>query len=136
MKELPLNIAIAQINPRVGDFLGNAAKLIEFAKDAKSAGAQCLIAPNFALSGAPLGDLAARADFQEACENAQNDLSKQLQEIGICCVFGGLQSGINKILLLENGAIKTIKNIRPAIASTRTTSIIVKPDLLLFLNIT
>jgi len=40
-----VNIALGQINPTVGDFSGNSAKIIAFAQRARSAGAGLVLFP-------------------------------------------------------------------------------------------
>ena len=42
---MPLKIAIAQINATVGDFAGNAARILDFAERAREQGADLLLTP-------------------------------------------------------------------------------------------
>jgi NAD+ synthase len=59
-----LNIAMAQLNPIVGDIAGNGAMLLA-ARDAASAlGADLIVAPELFLSGYPPEDLVMRSAFQ------------------------------------------------------------------------
>ena len=52
-----MRIAIGQMNATVGDFAGNIARAVDYAMSARRAGADLLVLPAFALSGAPLFDL-------------------------------------------------------------------------------
>ena len=44
-----MKIAIAQLNPLIGDLSGNAAKILEMAQTAKSGGASLLLTPELSL---------------------------------------------------------------------------------------
>ena len=50
---MPLHIAIAQINPTVGDLPGNARLIVEAARAAHAQGAQLLLTPELAVCGYP-----------------------------------------------------------------------------------
>ena len=76
-----IRIAIAQINPTVGDIRGNAAKILDYAFQAKQAGASLMLTPELALCGYPPEDLLMRQDFNLACEEALTALAKTLPEI-------------------------------------------------------
>ena len=58
-----MKIALGQINPTVGDFSGNAAKIIQFALEARSAGAGLILFPELAVCGYPPRDLVERPSF-------------------------------------------------------------------------
>ena len=58
-----MRIALAQVNCRVGDVVGNANRLLAAAAEARAAGADLLVTPELALSGYPPEDLLLRADF-------------------------------------------------------------------------
>jgi NAD+ synthase/NAD+ synthase (glutamine-hydrolysing) len=62
-----MKIAVAQINPTVGDFAGNAAKIRQAVDAARAAGARLVVAPEMALSGYPAEDLWLRDDFCDQC---------------------------------------------------------------------
>lgn len=65
---MSLHIAVAQINPTVGDLAGNADRLIGAIEKAREAGADILLAPELALAGYPPEDLLLRPDFYFSCE--------------------------------------------------------------------
>jgi len=75
---MKLRLALAQVNPTVGDLAGNAALIIKRAQDARAAGAHIAIFPEMVLTGYPVEDLALRPSFQAASMSA---LVKLAQEI-------------------------------------------------------
>ena len=52
-----MKIALAQINPTVGDIDGNIKKILEFSRQAKMAGADLVVFPELAIIGYPPRDL-------------------------------------------------------------------------------
>ncbi len=66
---MQIKIALAQMNPTLGDLAGNAAQIVSLAQQAALAGAVLLVTPELALCGYPPEDLALRADFYD--ENAR-----------------------------------------------------------------
>jgi NAD+ synthase (glutamine-hydrolysing) len=61
-----IRIALAQINPTVGDFAGNAAKIIANIERARAAGADIVAFPELSLPGYPPEDLLLKPQFIEA----------------------------------------------------------------------
>ena len=78
-----LRIALAQINPTVGDLAGNTALVLESARAASAAGAHVLAAPELALTGYPIEDLALRSSFVQASRAALEGLTRRLVEEGL-----------------------------------------------------
>lgn len=76
-----MKIAIAQINCTVGDFVGNTAKILAAADQAKQAGADLIITPELALSGYPPQDLLLRTEFYLACDKALENLVHIVKDI-------------------------------------------------------
>jgi NAD+ synthase (glutamine-hydrolysing) len=70
----PFHIALAQINPVVGDLSGNAKLIGEAAAVAHRSGAKLLITPELALTGYPPEDLLLRPAFIEAAADALDQL--------------------------------------------------------------
>jgi NAD+ synthase (glutamine-hydrolysing) len=88
-----LPIALAQVNPTVGDLQGNAAMILEAAAEAADIGARLAVFPEMALTGYPVEDLALRPSFQEAARQAVAELARQLLTAGLgdlTCVVGYL----------------------------------------------
>ena len=73
-----LRIAIAQINPLVGDLTVNRQKIRLAAVDAARAGAQLLLTPELSLCGYPPEDLLLRPDFYRASAQALHELAGEL----------------------------------------------------------
>ncbi len=70
-----MRVALAQVNPTVGDLAGNRGLLEEAAAKAAAAGAEVLLAPELALAGYPPMDLLEREGF----------VRDQLRELDILC---------------------------------------------------
>jgi NAD+ synthase (glutamine-hydrolysing) len=67
---MKLRLALAQINPTVGDLAGNAALITKYTRDAAGASADVLVFPEMVLTGYPVEDLAMRASFRSASKAA------------------------------------------------------------------
>lgn len=70
-----MKLAIAQLNPTVGDIAGNCALLLQAACEAYSAGAALLLTPEMSICGYPAEDLVLRQDFCNACADALHQLA-------------------------------------------------------------
>jgi NAD+ synthase (glutamine-hydrolysing) len=78
-----MKIAIAQINCTVGDLSGNAAKIVDYARQAAAAGATLMLTPELALTGYPPEDLLLRDDFYQACRVTLRQLAAALPEMTV-----------------------------------------------------
>ncbi|RCJ23993.1 NAD+ synthase [Nostoc sp. ATCC 43529] len=113
-----MKIAIAQINPTIGDLLGNAQQILEAAQRAASGGARLLLTPELSLCGYPPRDLLLNPSFVEAMkitlQNLAQDLPANLAvlvgtvEQNITAHITGGKSLFNSIALLENGEVKQV----------------------------
>ena len=65
-----MKIAVAQLNPMLGDLVGNVERILQYDEQAKAAGASLLVTPELALCGYPPEDLLFRRDFRVACAAA------------------------------------------------------------------
>ena len=86
---MKLRVALAQINPTVGDLVGNAALICTYTDQAKKAGADVIVFPEMVLTGYPVEDLAMRASFRSASKAALAQLVNSLDP-SIVCVVGYL----------------------------------------------
>jgi len=75
---MKLRLALAQVNPTVGDLAGNAALINKRAHDARAAGAHIAIFPEMVLTGYPVEDLALRPSFQAASKSALAKLAREI----------------------------------------------------------
>ncbi len=73
-----LRIALAQINPVVGDLAGNARLIRAAVGEGAAQGAQLVLVPEMALTGYPIEDLALRPSFQDAARQALDALAHDL----------------------------------------------------------
>lgn len=113
-----MKIAIAQINPTIGDLLLNAQKILEAAQRAASSGARLLLTPELSLCGYPPRDLLLNPSFVEAMgitlQNLAQDLPPNLAvlvgtvEQNLEASITGGKSLFNSIALLENGQVKQV----------------------------
>ncbi|MGQ0842234.1 NAD+ synthase [Actinokineospora sp.] len=77
-----LRIALAQVNPTVGDLAGNADTVVEWTRKAVEAGANLVVFPEMVLTGYPVEDLAMRGSFGHASRAALDALAARLGEAG------------------------------------------------------
>jgi NAD+ synthase (glutamine-hydrolysing) len=91
-----LRIALAQINPTVGDLAGNAGLILGAAERAAREGAHLLAVPEMALTGYPVEDLALRPSFVKAARAAMDELAERLdgRGLGELVVVAGYLDGI------------------------------------------
>ena len=77
-----LRVALAQINPTVGDLDGNADLIAAAVAEAAEAGAHLVVTPEMCLTGYPIEDLAFRPSFVDASRAAMEGLAARLAEAG------------------------------------------------------
>ncbi|MFA9272520.1 MAG: nitrilase-related carbon-nitrogen hydrolase, partial [Baekduiaceae bacterium] len=76
-----LRIALAQLNPVVGDIAGNEAKVLSALDDARAQGAQLAVFPELVLSGYPPEDLLLKEHFLRDCRAALDRVAAQVRDI-------------------------------------------------------
>ena len=77
-----IRVALAQINPTVGDLKKNADLVSKHAFDAANAGAVIVVYPEMILTGYPVEDLANRASFRDASIAAVSELATRINNEG------------------------------------------------------
>jgi NAD+ synthase (glutamine-hydrolysing) len=77
-----IRVALAQINPTVGDLSKNADLVSKYAFDAANAGAAIVVYPEMVLTGYPVEDLANRPSFRSASLAAIESLAKRINDEG------------------------------------------------------
>jgi NAD+ synthase/NAD+ synthase (glutamine-hydrolysing) len=111
-----VKIALGQINPTVGDFSGNAAKIIQLATEARSAGAGLILFPELAVCGYPPRDLVERPSFVERNRATVERIAAQTVGIAVICGMvtpAEAQSGktvMNSAALLRDGHIAFVQS--------------------------
>jgi len=111
-----VKIALGQINPTVGDFSGNAAKITQFAQQARSAGAGLILFPELAVCGYPPRDLVERPWFVERNRTTVEQIARDTNGIAVICGMvtpADAESGksvMNSAAFLRDGRIEFIQS--------------------------
>jgi NAD+ synthase len=104
-----LRIAVAQLNPIVGDVAGNLAKAREARADAARHGADLVLFTELFIAGYPPEDLVLKPAFLAACERAANDFAADTADGGPGVIIGTplkRKSGThNSIIFADGGKI-------------------------------
>ena len=107
-----LKIALAQLNPTVGDVAGNAGKVRRARDQAATMGADIVAFPELFLAGYPPEDLVLKPAFQTACRSAVEALARESTN-GPALLVGTpwVEDGklYNAYVLLSGGAIEAIR---------------------------
>jgi NAD+ synthase (glutamine-hydrolysing) len=106
-----MKIALAQINPKVGDITGNLTKISEFARKAKEGGAALAIFPEMAICGYPPKDLLLKESFVKANLEALEQLARMRLELALIVGFVDINQGkgrplFNACAYIADGQIK------------------------------
>ena len=108
-----LSIALAQINPAAGNLAANASRLRSARAEAAARGADLVVCPAAAVSGAPLLDLAALPAFLDAVQATVQALAEDTADGGPALLVGAPWRGElgihNAALLLDGGKIATVR---------------------------
>jgi NAD+ synthase (glutamine-hydrolysing) len=111
-----VKIALGQINPTVGDFAGNANKMIDFARRAQVAGAGLILFPELSVCGYPPRDLVERPSFVVKNWETVERIAAETRGIAVIC---GLvtpaeadtgKSVMNSAALLRDGKIDFLQS--------------------------
>src|SRR4051794_21639682 len=78
-----LRIALAQVNPTVGDLTGNAGIVRSTTRAARDAGARLVVFPEMMLTGYPIEDLVFRQSIVAASRAAVQRLAVDLADDGL-----------------------------------------------------
>jgi NAD+ synthase len=108
-----LRLALAQLNPVMGDLAGNAAKALKARQAARSLGADAVIYPELFVSGYPPEDLVQKPAFVAAVERTVEELAKATADGGPAMIVGtpwpGERRPYNSVALLHNGRIEALR---------------------------
>jgi len=77
-----VKLALAQINPTVGDFTGNAEKILQFADRAAKHGADLVVFPELAVCGYPPADLLEKQAFVRRAGEVVDQIAAWTSEAG------------------------------------------------------
>jgi NAD+ synthase (glutamine-hydrolysing) len=110
-----VRIALAQIDPTVGDVEGNAAKVAEWIGRAAAAGAELTIFPELCIPGYPAEDLYLKRHFVEANVRAVERLAAGVWETTALVGFaepvadgGDHRHAHNSLAVLEGGEVRAV----------------------------
>ena len=103
---MKLRVALAQINPTVGDLAGNAGLIADSIKSAQEADANLIVFPEMIVTGYPVEDLALRPSFQAASIRAVQEIAASITG-DIVAVVGYLDQGPkNAVAVIHDGKIR------------------------------
>jgi NAD+ synthase (glutamine-hydrolysing) len=111
-----VKIAVGQINPTVGDFAGNAEKIIQFSHQAHAEGAGLIMFPELSICGYPPRDLVERASFVAHNRETVERIAAETRGIAVIC---GLvtpaqaesgKSAMNSAALLRDGQVAFLQS--------------------------
>ena len=108
-----MKIALAQINPTVGDFTGNLEKIIAASRRAAALGARLAVFSELAICGYPPADFLEKPSFLARCRTAVNELSAATSGLS-CAVAAGValpaspdagKPAVNAAVLVDGGQL-------------------------------
>ena len=108
-----LSIAIAQLNPVVGDISGNAERARRARAQAAEQGADLVVFPELFIAGYPPEDLVLKPAFWAACREAIEKLARESADGGPALLIGTpwLDDGklYNAVALIDGGRIAALR---------------------------
>jgi NAD+ synthase (glutamine-hydrolysing) len=111
-----VKIALAQINPTIGDFSGNAKKIIQYSQRALAAGAGLAVFPEMSVCGYPARDWVERPVFVNKCRETAEHIARNTRGIAVICGYatpGQSETGksvLNSAALLRDGKIDFVQS--------------------------
>ncbi len=108
-----MKIALAQINPTVGDFTGNLKKIVDASRRASDLGARLAVFSELAICGYPPADFLEKPSFLARCRTAVDELAETTRGLSIAVLAGvalkaDSHSGkpaVNAAVLLDGGRL-------------------------------
>ncbi|HMC49903.1 MAG TPA: NAD+ synthase [Solirubrobacterales bacterium] len=110
-----MRVALAQIDPTVGDVDGNAAKVAEWIGRAEAEGAELTIFPELCIPGYPAEDLYLKRHFVAANQRAVEELARNVRDTTALVGFaepvaggGDFRHAHNSLAVLADGAVRAV----------------------------
>lgn len=111
-----MKVALAQLNYTIGDFEGNAQKIVEAIVRAKSSGAELVVFSELSVTGYYPHDLLEKKEFIHKAEAAVNEIAKHC--VGIAAVVGAPRINVhergknlyNSAFFLADGKVQSVHN--------------------------
>jgi len=108
-----VKIALAQINPTVGDFTGNLEKIVAASRRAAEAGARLTVFSELAICGYPPADFLEKPSFLVRCRSAVDELAAMTSSLTTAIVVGVAlpapsgsgKPAVNAAVLLDGGRL-------------------------------
>jgi NAD+ synthetase len=108
-----VKIALAQINPTVGDFKGNLNKIVEYSSRAAAQGARLTVFSELAICGYPPADFLEKPSFLSRCTEAVSELAERTRGLSTAVLVGvalpaGNETGkrvANAAVLIDKGKL-------------------------------
>jgi len=108
-----MRIALAQINPVVGDLAGNGARIAKAARQAASRGAEVAVFPELSITGYPPRDLVEKPSFVERSERQLTELARETADLDLSIVCGYVsrspspdgKRALNRAAVIEGGQV-------------------------------
>jgi len=103
-------IALAQINPKVGDLAGNAQLMTAWLDRAREQGADLVLFPELALTGYPPEDLLLKPRFLQDTADALRDLAKASGDLAAMVGYARMQYGkvFNSAAVMHRGRVAAV----------------------------
>lgn len=107
-----MRIGIAQINAVVGDFPGNAKRILAAYRECLELGAEVVVTPEMSLVGYPPRDLVFKSQFVPKCLQALDYLADEVKEVPLVVGYVDFHEGTtgkpfrNAVAWLEKGGVK------------------------------
>src|SRR5918996_6620366 len=104
-----LRVALAQINPTVGDIRGNARKIAERTSAARDQGAALVVFPELTVSGYPPEDLLLKTSFLDQVGEALEELAAQTRGVVALVGFPERADDVyNAVAVLADGEVAAV----------------------------
>ena len=117
-----MKIAIAQINPVIGDFSHNCNRMIRYSEKARDRNCDLIVFSELVIPGYPPRDLLEKTDFIQSNLDALQDVMQQIKDIGVICGYvekNPADQGnplFNAAVLFEDG--RMLHNVRKRLLPT------------------
>jgi NAD+ synthase (glutamine-hydrolysing) len=113
-----VKIALAQINPTIGDFTGNVEKILDFSRRAAEGGADLVLFPELAVCGYPPADFLDKPSFVKRSEEAIAEIAQATADLPIASIVGYVtpaQAGtgkrvMNSAALIRDGEVAFVQS--------------------------
>ncbi|HEX3435214.1 MAG TPA: NAD+ synthase [Pseudacidobacterium sp.] len=113
-----MKVALAQINPTIGDFTGNIDKIFDFTRRAAERGANLILFPELAVCGYPPADFLDKPSFLARSEEAVQEIAEATADLDIASIVGYVTHApvgtgkrvMNSAALLQKGEIAFVQS--------------------------